>query len=1614
MTSVTIPNSVTSIGSSAFYGCSSLTSVTIPNSVTSIGSSAFYGCRGLNFVSVLWTTPLGISPNVFSIINNSIPLIVPEGTGAIYADADVWKNFYIEGFSSPIISQTYDDNFTWEFNIIDSTFTISGTGAMSDYGTIQEDNISYSSAPWAGYYFPTVFAAIKTVVIGEGVTIISPMAFSNCTSLASVTIPNSVTSISYFAFNGCTGITEINIGSGLTDVANLPTSNSGLTAINVDAANTAYSSEDGILFNKTKTTIIRYPAGKQGAYTIPNDVDTIGSLAFSGCSGLTEVTIPNSVTSIESRAFYGCSRLTSVTIPNSVTSIGEQAFYGCTGIKKLTIEDGTTALSVVNYYKINLSPTTHYGSFDNCLIDTLYLGRSITYATKPSDSYYSTPPFGTALKQVTIGNSVTSIGDAVFADCYGLTSITIPNSVTSIGDAVFADCYGLTSITIPNSVTSIGNVAFYGCTGIKKFTIADGTTALSFGSSALSSAAIDTLYLGRNVSSTDNNSIFGQALKQVTIGDSVTSIPQYAFSGCNRLTSVIIPNSVDTIGSSAFSNCTGIKKLTIEDGTTALSVVNYYDDNSHYESFYNCAIDTLYWGRNINATNYSDASLFGTVLKQVTIGDSVTTINDYLFNGCSNLTGITIPSGVTSIGIYAFSGCSGLQGTLTIPSGVRIIGDNAFSGCSGLTDTLTIPSGVTRIGAGAFYGCSSLTNVTIPNTITSINPIAFSGCSSLASVIIPNSVTNIGEGAFSDCTSLASVTIPDSVTTIRLGAFSNCSRLASVTIPNSVTSIGISAFLGCSRLASVTIPSSVTSIGDITFSGCSSLTSVTIPEGVTTIGLQAFYGCSRLTSVTIPSSVTTIGSSAFYRCTGLRLVCNYRTTPQNINADVFSGVTLGNVNLFVQPASVSTYKSAAVWQNFNQVFDMTVVTDIALNKTVLGLMVGANDTLMATIAPATATNQNVTWRSSNTAVATVNNGVVTAVSAGTATITVTTADGGYTATCEVTVSAIGIVSNYTFESGTTSAWQFAQTGTNKWYFGTAAAPYEGSRSMYISNDSGTSYAYTNTATSISHAYVPVTFESTTALYTLTFKWKCVGEESLDNFSVYLVGSGVSPASGTELSSSYRIGESYYGGQSSWQTASITFTPTQTDMRLVFTWKNDYNVSNGVPAAIDNVMITGVITGVITPVSVSLNKTSTTLLIDSTETLTATVLPATATNQNVSWGSSDATVASVDSTGKVTAKAAGTATITVTTADGSKTATCTVTVSAASVAVTGVTISPTTLSLAPNATQKLTAIIAPTNATNKDVTWTSSNTSVATVATDGRVTAKAVGTATITVTTDDGSKMATCAVTVSTTGGSGDGGTDPDPEPEPDIDDKHHLSDVVINGVSVSSSGTTTYKVTLPCGEKVAHIVPTPSPDATIISFQGADLNGRLEIAKAGGTGTATIRTAASDGTTQNYTVTVTRPFDTSIIVQYWNDILAVDQSKTKFAHFQWKDASGNLVGQDRPYLSLTTDNVPQNGTYNVELTTEDGQKVPVCGDIQTKALSVISTLTAYPNPVSSTVTVHNPDYESIRTIELFDINGQLVGQYPSTEATSHIDVSGLSLGVYVLRAGRQTQKIIIE
>ena len=335
---------------------------------------------------------------------------------------------------------------------------------------------------------------------------------------------------------------------------------------------------------------------------------------------------------------------------------------------------------------------------------------------------------------------------------------------------------------------------------------------------------------------------------------------------------------------------------------------------------------------------------FSNGIGTITCDGEVTTIGNWAFNNCSDLTSITIPYSVTTIGIYAFAYCSGLT-SVTIPNSVTTIGWWAFYHCSGLT-SITIGNSVTTIGNFAFESCSGLISITIPNSVTTIGDRAFCSCLGLTSIdvdaanmhyvsmegvlfnntkdtlilhpasnprteyTIPNSVTTIGGWAFQYSFGLTSVTIPNSVTEIGESAFFNCNGLTSVIIPNFVTSIGNYAFSSCFGLTTVTIPNSVTTIGGWAFNDCYNLTSITIPNFVTTIETYAFSDCYNLTSITIPNSVTTIENSAFMGCFGLTSVTipNSVTTIGNYAFDGCSGLTFVSI-----PNSVTTIGDNAFW-----------------------------------------------------------------------------------------------------------------------------------------------------------------------------------------------------------------------------------------------------------------------------------------------------------------------------------------------------------------------------------------------------------------------------------------------------------------------------------------------------------------------------------------------------------------------------------------------------------------------------------------------------------------------------------------------------------------------------
>lgn len=265
-----------------------------------------------------------------------------------------------------------------------------------------------------------------------------------------------------------------------------------------------------------------------------------------------------------------------------------------------------------------------------------------------------------------------------------------------------------------------------------------------------------------------------------------------------------------------------------------------------------------------------------TLVGELRIPKSVTSIEANAFYGCSGLTGdLTLPNSIKTIGTQAFSHCTGFNGTLTLPKSLTTIGTNAFDGCSKLTGNLTLPNSITSIGAAAFMNCSGFNGtLTLPNTITSIDRSVFLRCSGLTGALtLPNSIKSIEYNAFSGCTGFnGTLTLPSSITTIGNSAFSGCSGFTGTLIlPNSLTSIEKKAFYGCSGFTGdLTLPKSLKTVEESTFEKCSGFNgTLTLPNSITTIGKKAFSTCSGFTGdLTLPNSITTIGESAFNKCAG--------------------------------------------------------------------------------------------------------------------------------------------------------------------------------------------------------------------------------------------------------------------------------------------------------------------------------------------------------------------------------------------------------------------------------------------------------------------------------------------------------------------------------------------------------------------------------------------------------------------------------------------------------------------------------------------------------------------------------------------------------------------------
>ncbi|MES2661054.1 MAG: leucine-rich repeat protein [Verrucomicrobiota bacterium] len=780
-------------------------------------------------------------------------------------------------------------------------------------------------------------SSITSITLPEGIGFIGSNAFFACDGLTSFTIPDSVTHIGSGAFSLCNGITQIEIPANVSTIdTGAFAFMGGLTQFTVDPLNTEFSALDGVLFNFNRTTLLQYPGGLSGPYSIPPDVTHIGDSAFASATGLTAVTFTGDVTSIGRDAFANTG-LTGVMIPASVTVIGPGAFAGCSNLLSIDVNALNGSFESINGVLFDEAQSTLL-QYPAGKPDTGYVFPTSVSAIGQSAFFGATHLTGVTmsaglltigdfafygcsnLESVVIPAGVTVINIQTFAYCNKLASVTLPAGLVTIGPYAFQSCGSLVNITIPASVTLIEYNAFLGCGNLELATFLGNAPVMGDGVFDGADASFHVGYYeayeagfiaptwpaGIPVVNLDGPPPFTYTISggQVTItgytgtggavvisntieGSPVVAIGPNAFAFNNTITSVVIPAGVLTIGNGAFHHCANLTAVTIPDTVTFIGSL----------AFRGCG------------------------MTQVSIPASVTFISIFAFDLMPNLQAFTVdPANPTY---------SSLDGVLFNKNQTTLI---VYPG--GLAGPCTIPTGVTRIDTGAFYFCNALTAVTIPNTVTSIGYAAFEQCDGLTSVVIPASVTSI-DTAFSECNSLVSIsvdaanpsftgldgvlfnkdlttllqypagkagnyTVPATVTAIGAAGFLNADNLTGVTLPSGLTSLGWSAFYSCGNLTSINILGGVLDIGPTTFTYCDKLVSVILNEGLVSIGNSAFQGC-KLAIIIIPSTVTSIGNQAFMLNTTLTRAVFLGAAPSmgtNVFQIVGSGFFVGYFNGF--------------------------------------------------------------------------------------------------------------------------------------------------------------------------------------------------------------------------------------------------------------------------------------------------------------------------------------------------------------------------------------------------------------------------------------------------------------------------------------------------------------------------------------------------------------------------------------------------------------------------------------------------------------------------------------------------------------------------------------------
>ena len=1006
---ISIPDTVTEIDKNAFRDCSDLKHVELSKSLTVIYQDAFSDCTsltGLVLPDTLHKIYYGTFRNCASLTSINIPKnltecgmqyenIGYESVDGPFHSCNNLKTVNFEQGVTMIPQALFAHCYGLESIVLPNTITEIYRNAFRDCSNLNHIELSKS------------------------LTLIREYAFCDCTSLTNLVLPNTLHKVYYGTFRNCASLTSINIPKNLTECG-------------MQYENIGYESVDGPFHSCNNLKTVNF---EQGVTMIPQAL-------FAHCYGLESIVLPNTITEIYRNAFRDCSNLNHIELSKSLTLIREYAFCDCTSLTNLVLP--------------NTLHKVYYGTFRNCAsLTSINIPKSLTECGMLYENigYESADgPFHSCygLKEVVFEQGITIVAQTLFAHCYGIETITIPDSVVEIRRSAFRNCNSLTNINLPNTLESIKENAFQGCTSLEQIAIPDSVN--TYGNRVLKDCdALNDVVLPKEMEYIPlaffENDI---SLETIELPQSIVELEESAFNGCTSLLEILIPTATQQLGKWAFKNCTSLESFTFENNESSLKTIGteaFINCESLREAvlpesvtkmnegaFQNCvALESVYIPQ--STKTLGEAVFMGDeALHDVTFADySIKTIPKYAFKDCAGLESIVLPKGLTTISAQAFMNDTSLT-SVTIPVSVTSIDPSAFSyprktvirGVGGSTaetfanengftfvditnpaEGIALLDGVERIvmERGQTYRAvmeyypedtSDVITLTADNNKVSINGVDIKA-NTVGDCVITATATSGVTYEFTiqiiDAKSIAVTTSPYKTNYI-LGEDLDCNGMVVTVTFNDgstkeVTDYTVSGF-----------DSSVEGDCSVTVSWVSA-NNTTLR---TTFVVHVIDPAPKLTgiAITTPPTHTVFERRASLDVSGMVVMGSYTDGSQQ----PIAGYTLNGYNALKLGKQTITVS----YEGFTDTFEVEVVstsvpaTGVSLDKTALSIAVGNSVTLTATVTPVTATNPSVSWTSSDETVATVENGVVTAKKVGTATITATTIDGGYTATCTVTVT----------------------------------------------------------------------------------------------------------------------------------------------------------------------------------------------------------------------------------------------------------------------------------------------------------------------------------------------------------------------------------------------------------------------------------------------------------------------------------------------------------------------------------------------------------------------------------------------------------------------------------